>query len=104
MRVVLCSCRLSEAKDLARGMVSERLAACVQIVPQLESVYWWDGEVCEEEESLLVIKTAESHVVALTEYLVANHSYDVPEVISLPLVGGEGNSKYIEWLRGELRG
>jgi periplasmic divalent cation tolerance protein len=104
MRVVLCSCPLSESKELARGVVSKRLAACVQIVPQVESVYWWDGEVCEDGESLLVIKTAESHVGALTEYLVAHHSYDVPEVISLPLVEGEGNPNYIEWLRGELRG
>ncbi|PUZ42482.1 hypothetical protein GQ55_9G586100 [Panicum hallii var. hallii] len=84
-------------KKLSQSIISEKLAACVNIVPGIESVYWWEGKVQSDAEELLIIKTRESLLDALTEHVKANHEYDVPEVISLPITGG--NSKYLEWIK-----
>lgn len=103
MRVVLCSCSPVAARDLARKVVEARLAACVQVIPQIESHYWWEGKVCSDEESLLVLKTDASVVDQLTDFLKEHHSYDVPEVVSLTILPDEGNSEYLSWLRNEVR-
>ena len=78
--------------------MESRLVACVNIVPGLRSIYRWKGEVCDDAESLLVVKTRAEHLGALTEKIVALHPYDVPEVIALPLAPDEGNPSYIDWL------
>ncbi|BAF26394.1 Os10g0378300, partial [Oryza sativa Japonica Group] len=88
-------------KRLAGSIISEKLAACVNIVPGIESVYWWEGKVQTDAEELLIIKTRESLLDALTEHVKANHEYDVPEVIALPIKGG--NLKYLEWLKNSTR-
>ncbi|KAL6648675.1 hypothetical protein ACP70R_012899 [Stipagrostis hirtigluma subsp. patula] len=88
-------------KKLSQSIISEKLAACVNIVPGIESVYWWDGKVQTDAEELLIIKTRESLLDALTEHVKANHEYDVPEVISLPITGG--NTKYLEWIKNSTR-
>ncbi|CAN6288330.1 unnamed protein product, partial [Urochloa humidicola] len=88
-------------KKLAGSIISEKLAACVNIVPGIESVYWWDGKMQSDAEELLIIKTRESLLDALTEHVKANHEYDVPEVIALPIKGG--NLKYLEWLKNSTR-
>ncbi|OEL19805.1 Protein CutA 1, chloroplastic [Dichanthelium oligosanthes] len=88
-------------KKLAGSIISEKLAACVNIVPGAESVYWWEGKVQSDAEELLIIKTRESLLDALTEHVKANHEYDVPEVIALPIQGG--NLKYLEWLKNSTR-
>uniref|UniRef100_A0A0E0M747 Uncharacterized protein n=1 Tax=Oryza punctata TaxID=4537 RepID=A0A0E0M747_ORYPU len=88
-------------KKLAESIISEKLAACVNIVPGIESVYWWEGKVQTDAEELLIIKTRESLLEALTEHVKANHEYDVPEVIALPIKGG--NLKYLEWLKNSTR-
>ncbi|KAK3150698.1 hypothetical protein QOZ80_3AG0236530 [Eleusine coracana subsp. coracana] len=88
-------------KKLSQGIISEKLAACVNIVPGIESVYWWEGKVQTDAEELLIIKTRESLLNALTEHIKANHEYDVPEVISLPITGG--NTKYLEWIKNSTR-
>ncbi|XP_062201575.1 protein CutA 1, chloroplastic-like [Phragmites australis] len=88
-------------KKLAGSIISEKLAACVNIVPGIESVYWWEGKVQSDGEELLIIKTRESLLDALTEHVKANHEYDVPEVIALPIKGG--NLKYLEWLKNSTR-
>lgn len=69
--------------------------------PGIESVYWWEGKVQTDAEELLIIKTRESLLSALTEHVKANHEYDVPEVIALPISGG--NLKYLEWLKNSTR-
>ncbi|CAL4924702.1 unnamed protein product [Urochloa decumbens] len=86
-------------KKLAGSIISEKLAACVNIVPGVDSVYWWEGKVQSDAEELLIIKTRESLLDALTEHVKANH--DVPEVIALPIKGG--NLKYLEWLKNSTR-
>lgn len=88
-------------KKLAASIINERLAACVNIVPGVESVYWWDGKVQTDSELLLIIKTRESLLSALTQHVKSNHEYDVPEVISLPITGG--NDKYLEWIKNSTR-
>ncbi|CAD6209917.1 unnamed protein product [Miscanthus lutarioriparius] len=88
-------------KKLSHSIISEKLAACVNIVPGIESVYWWEGKVQSDTEELLIIKTRESLLDALTAHVKANHEYDVPEVIALPITGG--NTKYLEWLKNSTR-
>ncbi|CAL9767205.1 unnamed protein product [Musa acuminata subsp. burmannicoides] len=67
----------------------------------IKSVYWWDGKVQTDSEELLIIKTRESLLSALTEHVQSNHEYDVPEVIALPINGG--NLKYLEWIKNSTR-
>ncbi|PKU69505.1 protein CutA 1, chloroplastic [Dendrobium catenatum] len=88
-------------KKLAESIVNEKLAACVNIVPGLQSIYWWDGKVQTDSEELLIIKTRESLLNSLTEHVKANHEYEVPEVIALPINGG--NDKYLEWIKNSTR-
>ncbi|KAL9229149.1 hypothetical protein vseg_004647 [Gypsophila vaccaria] len=88
-------------KKLAESIVKERLAACVNRVPGVESVYEWKGEIQTDSEELLIIKTRESLLGALTEHVKANHEYEVPEVIAMPITGG--NAQYLEWLKNSTR-
>ncbi|CAH1272295.1 protein CutA homolog isoform X2 [Branchiostoma lanceolatum] len=83
-------------KKIARGLVQNKLAACVNIIPKIISVYEWEGKVEEDGELLLMIKTRTSKVAALTDFVRKNHPYDVPEVISTKL--DQGNPAYMKWL------
>ena len=86
----------AEARSLADALVKEQLAACVNRVGPIESTYVWDGEVQHDSEFLLVIKTRRALIEALTARVQALHSYDLPEVIALPIVAG--SPAYLEWL------
>jgi periplasmic divalent cation tolerance protein len=103
MRVVFCSCPRQDAKRIAREIIEKRLAACIQILPAIESVYHWKGEICEDEEALLLIKTDASILDALTAQIVALHPYTVPEVIAVPIMPEEGHEGYRMWLLDEIR-
>ncbi|MBK5292912.1 MAG: divalent-cation tolerance protein CutA [Acidobacteriia bacterium] len=94
-----CASR-QEASTLARALVEKRLAACVNIIPAARSIYWWQGEVVDEEEFLLVVKSRRDLLHELQEQLCKIHSYQVPEVIALAVV--EGSPEYIKWLDREL--
>jgi periplasmic divalent cation tolerance protein len=99
IRVVFVSLPRDEAKSLARRMVENRLAACVNIVPKIESYFWWDDKLEHDEEALLIIKTTQQRFDELRAWVVENHPYDLPEIISLPL--SDGLSDYIEWVKKE---
>ncbi|XP_022773100.1 protein CutA, chloroplastic [Durio zibethinus] len=88
-------------RKLAESIIKEKLAACVNIVPGLESVYLWEGKINTDPEELLIIKTRQSLLGALTDHVKANHEYDVPEVIALPITGG--SPQYLEWLKNSTR-
>jgi periplasmic divalent cation tolerance protein len=101
IRVVLVTAPGAEAgSELARAVVGERLAACVNVVPGVRSIYRWQGAVQEEGEVLLVMKTTSERLEALTERVLALHPYDVPEVLALPAAGG--SAAYRAWLAGEV--
>jgi periplasmic divalent cation tolerance protein len=85
-----------EGRRIGRAMVEERLAACVNVVGPIRSIYRWEGAVEEADEHLLVMKARAADVPALTARVRALHSYDVPEVVALPLTGG--SEAYLAWL------
>ena len=85
-----------DAERIARALVERRLAACVNVVPGVVSVYRWKGEVCRDEERLLVIKTRAERLPALREALVGLHPYELPELVALPIEAGHG--PYLAWL------
>ena len=89
-----------EASRIARVLVSERLAACANIIPGISSVYRWNEEVQEEKEAMLVITTTVAQVDALEARVVELHSYDVPELLAIPVVGG--HQPYITWVDSEV--
>ncbi|WP_299392340.1 divalent-cation tolerance protein CutA [Pelagibius sp.] len=89
----------AEAQAIGRAMVKERLAACANIVPRIVPIFWWDGDVQEGEESLLLLKTADRQVPALIEAVKAQHSYDCPCVTVLPITGG--NADFLGWIEAE---
>jgi periplasmic divalent cation tolerance protein len=99
--VVLNTCGSeAEAERLARLLVDQRLAACVSIAPQIRSFYRWNGAVERSEEWLLLIKSSRPLFERLRAALEAAHSYEVPEVIALPVV--DGAASYLDWLQASL--
>jgi periplasmic divalent cation tolerance protein len=85
-----------EARRIAGQLLNQRKAACVNIVPKVDSLFWWQGKLDSAQESLIVIKTKASKLKEITELIKKVHSYEVPEVIALPIVGG--NEDYLKWL------
>lgn len=87
-----------EGERLAEMIVNERLAACVQILPPMTSVYIWEGEVQKETEHLLLIKTFGEKFDELERFIRANHSYEVPEIVAMP--AWRVSDDYLGWLKG----
>lgn len=99
--IVFCTCsHEAEADALARSLVEERLAACVNILPGLTSVYRWQGEVERASEHLLLVKTTRERLPALEHRIRELHSYETPEIIAVPVT--EGSEKYLAWLREQV--
>ena len=84
---------------IARRLVETRLAACVNILPHVESIFRWEGKIETAGEFILIIKTVESRLDALIEKIKKLHDYDVPEIVAVPIVGG--SSDYLTWLQAE---
>ncbi len=100
--VVLVTAPSAEkAAELGRALVSERLAACGNVVPAIRSIYWWEGKVQDEPEALLVLKTTRARFETLRERALALHPYEVPEVVALPVQAG--SAAYLEWIAASLR-
>jgi periplasmic divalent cation tolerance protein len=87
-----------EGESLARLIVEARLAACVQILPKMTSVFFWKGEIQTETEHLLLIKTLEEKFDELSEFIRENHSYDVPEIIAIK--AEKVSDDYMNWMLG----
>jgi periplasmic divalent cation tolerance protein len=99
--VLLTAANGEEAARLADMLIGAHLAACVQILPEMESVYRWQGKIERQPEILLLVKTARSKFDELEREVRALHSYETPEIIALPLVAG--SSPYLEWLNASLK-
>ena len=100
--VVLSTCGSSqEALRIARSLVEERLAACVNVTSPVRSVYRWQGRICDEEEFLLVVKTSRVLFDRVRRAIEKLHSYHVPEVVCLPMVDASPN--YLNWLTSSLQ-
>ncbi len=85
-----------EALTIARTIVEEKLAACVQIIPRIRSIYRWKGEICDEEEHLLIMKTRSELFPLLQDRIRELHSYEVPEIVTFPL--SAGLPEYLNWV------
>lgn len=100
--LVLCNCPgQAVAIDLAQQLLQQRLAACVNVLPGVHSLYRWQGRIEREREATLLIKTTRPRYQALEQFLAAAHPYEVPEIIALPI--NAGLPAYLGWLEDECR-
>lgn len=100
--VVLITVPPGEAADkVSRRILEEKLAACVNQVPQVRSLYWWEGKIHDDAETLLVVKTTRSLFPRLVQAVKNVHPYEVPEVIALPIL--EGSESYLKWIAEATR-
>lgn len=96
--VLITTATEEEAQRIADIIVGARKAACVNIVPQVHSKFWWQREIESATEALLIVKTRAPLLEELIALVKANHSYEVPEIIALPIAGG--NREYLQWIDG----
>jgi len=96
IHLVLVTCPPAEAHALAEVLVRERVAACVNIVPKISSVYRWKNEIKQDEEALLIIKAAATDFEKLKLTVLAHHPYELPEIIAVNPV--EGHKPYLDWI------
>ena len=105
MATLLCYCACPDTKTaerIARVLVEERLAACVNVLPGVSSIYRWNGAVARTEEVLLIVKTMRERLEALTERLRGLHPYELPELVAVEVVGGLPG--YLSWVAEQTRG
>jgi periplasmic divalent cation tolerance protein len=99
--VVMITCPVDVAQELAGTLIESRLAACVNIIERVQSVYRWEGQVKHDSEALLIIKTVSSRFSELQSRALSVHPYSCPEIIATPIVAGF--DKYLTWLRDETK-
>jgi len=99
--ILITASNEEEARKIADSLLTQRKVACVNIVPRVNSVFWWQDKLDSEPESLLIIKTRASLLNEIVTLVKEIHSYDVPEVIALPVIGG--NQDYLEWIGKEVK-
>jgi len=90
-----------EARRIGKELVETRLAACVNIIDNMNSMYWWDGKIQDDSEAILIAKTKENLVPELVEKTRQMHSYSCPCIVVLPILGG--NAKFLEWIEEETK-
>ena len=100
--VFITTSSYEEARKIADALVDQRKAACVNIVPKVNSLFRWKGKIEEAEESLMVVKTRAELFPEVVSTVKSIHSYEVPEIIALPIV--EGNPDYLTWLKEQTGG
>lgn len=103
MKVVLCNCSPAESRDLARTLVEEGLAACVNVVPGVSSFYVWEGAVLEDHETTLLIKVASERIPALSARIKELHPYELPEIVVLDVDLDASDDAYVRWVRSAGR-
>ena len=101
-RIVFVTTMRDAARPMAKLLVEKRLAACVNVIPKIESHFRWEGAIQEDSESLLICKTTEGKLEALMAWVNETHSYDLPEVLAVKL--DAGLPEYLAWVRKETEG
>ena len=91
----------AEAKKIGKELVASRLAACVNILDNMNSVYMWEGEIQDDSEVVLIAKTTQARVPELVEKVKSIHSYDCPCIVSLPVL--DGHKPFLDWVAGEVK-
>ena len=99
--VYITASDLQEARKIGRELVACRLAACVNIIDHMNSFYWWEGEIQDDREVVLIAKTKEPLVQELVEKVKSMHSYSCPCVVSLPVLNG--NPEFLKWIESETK-
>ena len=97
--VYITAGQMEEARRIGRTLVEKRLAACVNLVDKIHSIYWWEGEIQEDSEVVLIAKTKATLLPQLVQQVKALHSYECPCVVALPIL--DGNADYLNWIRTE---
>lgn len=91
---------LKVARKLADSALKEKLVACANLVPGIESHYWWQGKIESSPEVLMLMKTTAKNLSALEKLIVSNHPYDTPAILAVPI--NAGNEKYLKWLKASM--
>ena len=99
--VLITASSSDEGQTIADELTKQRKAACVSIVRNVQSFFWWEGKVDTAQEVLLIAKTRAAELDGLIELVKKLHSYDVPEIIALPIIGG--NEDYLDWIKSETK-
>lgn len=101
-RIVLTTCGSEEEADrIAHYLVENRLAACVNVIPRIKSIYRWQGKVESSEERLLVVKTTAEQFTQIQDAIKELHSYELPECIAIAI--NDGSAAYLEWVEENVR-
>jgi len=95
-RVVYISIPREDASNFARELVDMRLAACVNIIPKMESFYRWEGKTLADSEALLIVKTSLARMTELQAHVIEHHPYEIPELIAMPIT--DGLAEYLNWV------
>jgi periplasmic divalent cation tolerance protein len=98
--IVLSTAPAKDGAHIARTLVEDKLVACVNILPNVTSIYRWKDDIQEDEEVLCVMKTTDDKYAALAERIAEIHPYDIPEIIAFPIE--RGSNSYLDWVKGQL--
>lgn len=98
--IFITTASADEAHRIADLLLNQRKVACVNIIPEVDSLFWWRGKLDSARENLLIIKTRASLLDEIVDLVKGVHSYEVPEIIALPIIGG--NEDYLKWIGGEV--
>jgi periplasmic divalent cation tolerance protein len=98
--VLMTASSREEAVKIVRVLLEEKLIACANVVDAVSSFFWWQGKIEEEKEALAIMKSSEKLFKKLSQRVAELHSYDVPEILALPI--GDGSQSYLDWLKDSL--
>ena len=99
--ILVTTSSIREARSIGGRLVDENLVACANILPRIESIFSWQGKICREGESLMVLKTQAKHFKNIVKRVKSLHSYSVPEIIALPII--RGSKDYLDWIKKTTR-
>jgi len=99
--ILITTANEPEAQSIANLLLEKRIIACANIVPKVSSMFWWQGVLESETECMLILKTKSSLMNEVIKEVKSSHSYDVPEIIALPIIGGDQD--YLDWINKETK-